>query len=255
MVYLIPSATIAAMAADRLLPRARPPERRRLRRLSPPATRRPRSRCPRRPPSGPRLPRRRRSRRSPRRALEILKRVLQNPVIRVLIAAEFCTGIVRQGLLLYFPEFLEEVHGIAPGSSGLQRRQHRHHRRRHRRRPALRMDERSLLPVAPRARSLLLLRRAGLRARHRRHRQPGARPLQHRLRLRVDLRRARHALRHRVDGLRRQEARRPRRRGCSTACSTSAAVSPGSVSAPCSIAGTGPSGPGSSSRLRALALH
>ncbi len=47
----------------------------------------------------------------------ILVRVLQNPVIRVLIAAEFCTGIVRQGLLLYFPEFLKEVHSIAPGSS------------------------------------------------------------------------------------------------------------------------------------------
>ena len=45
-----------------------------------------------------------------------LRTVLAHPVIRILICAEFCTGIVRQGLLLYFPEFLMEVHDIKPGS-------------------------------------------------------------------------------------------------------------------------------------------
>src|SRR5262249_35990813 len=28
--------------------------------------------------------------------------------------AEFCTGFVRQGLLLYFTEFLQEVHNVGP---------------------------------------------------------------------------------------------------------------------------------------------
>jgi OPA family glycerol-3-phosphate transporter-like MFS transporter len=47
--------------------------------------------------------------------LEIVKRAFGHPVIRWLAVAEFCTGIVRQGLLLYFPEFLAEVHNIKPG--------------------------------------------------------------------------------------------------------------------------------------------
>ena len=46
----------------------------------------------------------------------IVKRVLSSPVIRVLLVAEFCTGLVRQGLLLYFTEFLTEVHGVKPGT-------------------------------------------------------------------------------------------------------------------------------------------
>ena len=41
-----------------------------------------------------------------------MKRVLAHPVIRVLVCAEFCTGLVRQGLLLYFTEFLFEVHHL-----------------------------------------------------------------------------------------------------------------------------------------------
>jgi OPA family glycerol-3-phosphate transporter-like MFS transporter len=45
---------------------------------------------------------------------EILTRVFRHPVLRWLAVAEFCTGIVRQGLLLYFPEFLSEVHGVLP---------------------------------------------------------------------------------------------------------------------------------------------
>jgi MFS transporter, OPA family, glycerol-3-phosphate transporter len=48
---------------------------------------------------------------------ERMRRVLSHPVIRVLLVAEFCTGLVRQGLLLYFTEFLKEVHGVAPGST------------------------------------------------------------------------------------------------------------------------------------------
>jgi OPA family glycerol-3-phosphate transporter-like MFS transporter len=47
-------------------------------------------------------------------------RVLSHRVIRVLLVAEFCTGLVRQGLLLYFTEFLKEVHGVAPGSTWFQ---------------------------------------------------------------------------------------------------------------------------------------
>jgi OPA family glycerol-3-phosphate transporter-like MFS transporter len=47
---------------------------------------------------------------------EVVWRVLRHPVIRWLVVAEFCTGIVRQGLMLYFPEYLMEVHGIRAGS-------------------------------------------------------------------------------------------------------------------------------------------
>jgi OPA family glycerol-3-phosphate transporter-like MFS transporter len=42
----------------------------------------------------------------------IAKRVFTNPVILTIAAAEFCTGFVRQGLLLYFTEFLREVHHV-----------------------------------------------------------------------------------------------------------------------------------------------
>ena len=50
----------------------------------------------------------------------VLRRVLSHPVIRLLAIAEFCTGLVRQGLLLYFPEFLREVHGVKPGTGLFQ---------------------------------------------------------------------------------------------------------------------------------------
>ncbi len=43
-------------------------------------------------------------------------RVFTNPVILTLAVAEFCTGFVRQGLMLWFPQFLEEVHHVAKGS-------------------------------------------------------------------------------------------------------------------------------------------
>lgn len=46
----------------------------------------------------------------------LMRNVFTNPVILTLIAAEFCTGFVRQGLLLWFVPFLKEVHGIRPGS-------------------------------------------------------------------------------------------------------------------------------------------
>jgi OPA family glycerol-3-phosphate transporter-like MFS transporter len=42
----------------------------------------------------------------------IAKKVFTNPVMLTLAAAEFCTGYVRQGLLLYFVEFLKEVHHV-----------------------------------------------------------------------------------------------------------------------------------------------
>ncbi len=45
-----------------------------------------------------------------------LKKVFMNPTIITLVAAEFCTGFVRQGLMLWFVPFLKEVHGIKPGS-------------------------------------------------------------------------------------------------------------------------------------------
>jgi hypothetical protein len=35
-----------------------------------------------------------------------------------LAAAEFCRGFVRQGLLLYFTEFLGQVHGVRISLAG-----------------------------------------------------------------------------------------------------------------------------------------
>jgi MFS transporter, OPA family, glycerol-3-phosphate transporter len=43
-------------------------------------------------------------------------RVFTNPIVITLTVAEFCTGFVRQGLMLWFVPFLKEVHHIAPGS-------------------------------------------------------------------------------------------------------------------------------------------
>ncbi len=53
---------------------------------------------------------------SPVNLAYIARKVFGNPILLTLAAAEFCTGFVRQGLLLYFTEFLHEVHHIAPGS-------------------------------------------------------------------------------------------------------------------------------------------
>ncbi|MFI5252120.1 MAG: MFS transporter [Bacteroidota bacterium] len=46
----------------------------------------------------------------------LVKKVFSHPVIITIAIAEFCTGFVRQGLLLYFTEFLKEVHHIEPGT-------------------------------------------------------------------------------------------------------------------------------------------
>ncbi|MCS6886193.1 MAG: MFS transporter [Acidobacteriota bacterium] len=46
----------------------------------------------------------------------VVNKILSNPIILTIAAAEFCTGFVRQGLLLYFVEFLHEVHSAPPGS-------------------------------------------------------------------------------------------------------------------------------------------
>lgn len=42
----------------------------------------------------------------------LVKRVFTNPVIVTLALAEFCTGFVRQGVMLYFTEYFQEVHAI-----------------------------------------------------------------------------------------------------------------------------------------------
>ena len=47
----------------------------------------------------------------------LISRVFTNPVIQVLILSEFCTGFVRQGLMLWFLPFLKEVHKVLPGSA------------------------------------------------------------------------------------------------------------------------------------------
>jgi OPA family glycerol-3-phosphate transporter-like MFS transporter len=44
-------------------------------------------------------------------------RIFTNPIIIMLAVAEFCTGFVRQGLILWFVPFLKEVHHVDPGTS------------------------------------------------------------------------------------------------------------------------------------------
>ncbi|CAN5185587.1 MFS transporter [soil metagenome] len=51
---------------------------------------------------------------------EVTKHVFAHPVLRRLIVAEFCTGFVRQGLLLYYAEYLGEVHHVGKGSGLFQ---------------------------------------------------------------------------------------------------------------------------------------
>jgi len=48
---------------------------------------------------------------------ELMRRVFTNPVIVTLAVSEFCTGFVRQGLLLWFVPFLSEVHKIGHGTT------------------------------------------------------------------------------------------------------------------------------------------
>ncbi len=43
---------------------------------------------------------------------ELMRKVFRNPVIVALIFAEFCTGFVRQGVMLYFTEYLQEVYHL-----------------------------------------------------------------------------------------------------------------------------------------------
>jgi OPA family glycerol-3-phosphate transporter-like MFS transporter len=47
----------------------------------------------------------------------LVRRVFSNPVILTIIAAEFCTGFVRQGVMLWFVPFLQEVHHIGHGDA------------------------------------------------------------------------------------------------------------------------------------------
>jgi OPA family glycerol-3-phosphate transporter-like MFS transporter len=47
----------------------------------------------------------------------LIKKVFSHPVIVTIACAEFCTGFVRQGLLLYFAEFLKEVHNVKVGTA------------------------------------------------------------------------------------------------------------------------------------------
>ena len=43
---------------------------------------------------------------------DLMRMVFHNPVIVSLIFAEFCTGFVRQGVMLYFTEYLQEVYHL-----------------------------------------------------------------------------------------------------------------------------------------------
>jgi OPA family glycerol-3-phosphate transporter-like MFS transporter len=47
---------------------------------------------------------------------EILQKVISNPTLRIIALAEFCTGIVRQGLMYNFVSYLVKVHAIPPKS-------------------------------------------------------------------------------------------------------------------------------------------
>jgi OPA family glycerol-3-phosphate transporter-like MFS transporter len=47
----------------------------------------------------------------------LVANVFTNRVILTLVAAEFCTGFVRQGLMLWFVPFLKDVHKVLPGTA------------------------------------------------------------------------------------------------------------------------------------------
>jgi MFS transporter, OPA family, glycerol-3-phosphate transporter len=47
----------------------------------------------------------------------LVRRVFTNRVILTVIAAEFCTGFVRQGLMFWYVPFLKEVHHIEHGTT------------------------------------------------------------------------------------------------------------------------------------------
>lgn len=54
---------------------------------------------------------------TPLKFKELMGRVFSNPVIVTLMVSEFCTGFVRQGLMLWFVPFLSEVHKIEHGGT------------------------------------------------------------------------------------------------------------------------------------------
>ena len=47
----------------------------------------------------------------------IVEHVFMNPVLLTMVAAEFCTGFVREGLTFFFVEWLGKAHHIAPGTT------------------------------------------------------------------------------------------------------------------------------------------
>jgi MFS transporter, OPA family, glycerol-3-phosphate transporter len=47
----------------------------------------------------------------------LVRRVFTNPVILTIVAAEFCTGFVRQGVMLWYVPYLAEVHKIGHGTT------------------------------------------------------------------------------------------------------------------------------------------
>lgn len=47
----------------------------------------------------------------------LVRRVFTNRIILTVIAAEFCTGFVRQGIMFWYVAFLKEVHGIDHGTT------------------------------------------------------------------------------------------------------------------------------------------
>ena len=51
---------------------------------------------------------------------EVVGRVLGHHVLRILAVAELCTGVVRQGLLLYSGSFLRQVHGVSETATPVQ---------------------------------------------------------------------------------------------------------------------------------------
>jgi len=50
---------------------------------------------------------------------ELLAKVVRNPIVLALVFAEFCTGFVRQGVMLYFTEYLAEVYGMTKTIPGI----------------------------------------------------------------------------------------------------------------------------------------
>lgn len=46
---------------------------------------------------------------------ELLSKMFHNKVIVTLMVSEFCTGFIRQGLLLWFPSYLKDMYEIAQG--------------------------------------------------------------------------------------------------------------------------------------------